>query len=471
MRDPRFDGRFFVAVTSTRIYCRPICTVKTPKFENCRFFESAAIAEAAGFRPCLRCRPELAPGQASVDARSRLVRRAVRLIEEGESEDGGLERLANELQVSTRHLRRTFQSELGVSPVEFAQTQRLLLAKRLLTDTRMSVTDAAFAAGFGSVRRLNALFRARYRLSPSQIRKKPAPDGGALRFEFGFRPPYDWLAFLQFLRMRCVAGLDEVDDGRYRRTVSLKRDGKAHAGWIEIGMSSRKPSLEVLVSESLRSVLPAVLTRVRSLTDVCANPCEIQERLGALAAARPGLRVPGAFDGFEIAMRSILGQQVSIKAARTLLARLVERFGVPQNGGIGGLNRAFPFAEDIAGATYEEVAGLGMPKTRAVSVVEMAKAVASGFVNLNPCTDVEECMRNMRTLPGIGEWTAQYVAMRALNWPDAFPHTDLVLMQALGERNPRKVLALAEGWRPWRAYAVMHLWMGSFESATLSRSA
>jgi AraC family transcriptional regulator of adaptative response / DNA-3-methyladenine glycosylase II len=415
----------------------------------------------------------LAPGNASVDARGRLARSAVQLIEEGVFQAGGLAEIAEQLDVTPRHLRRTFQSELGVSPVEFAQTQRLLLAKQLLTDTRMPVTEVAFSAGFGSLRRLNALFHERYRLSPRQLRKNPKRDvrEDALRFELSFRPPYDWAGFVHFLEMRCIRCVDEVDGARYRRIVRLTRDGKTHSGWIEIGLNDGKASLEVFVSNSLKKVLPAVLARVKNLTDVCCNPAEINERLGILSAANPGLRVPGTFDGFEIAVRAILGQQVSVKAARTLLGRFVERFGANQLCGVGGLTNAFPLAEEIATLPYAEVAELGMPETRAVSVVEMAKAVANGFVSLSPGVDVEDATEKMRSLPGIGDWTAQYIAMRALGWPDAFPHTDLGVMRAMGERNPRRVLAAAECWRPWRAYAVLHLWNGGNCNGSVSRSA
>ena len=472
-RDARFDGRFFVGVKTTGIYCRPVCTVKPPKFENCVFFANAAAAEVSGFRPCLRCRPELAPGNASVDARGRLARSAVQLIEEGVFQMGGLATIAEQLSVTPRHLRRIFQSELGVSPVEFAQTQRLLLAKQLLTDTRMPVTDVAFAAGFGSLRRLHTLFRERYRLSPKQLRKGAKRDvrEDVLRFELGFRPPYDWPSFLRFLQMRCIAGVDEVDGERYRRTVRVARDGEIHSGWIEIAPNGTKASLEVFVANTLKKVLPAVLARVKNLTDVCCNPGEINERLGNLSAPNPGLRVPGTFDGFEIAVRAIFGQQVSLKGACTLLGRLVERFGTKQDCGVGRLTMAFPLAGEIAALSYAEVAGLGMPQTRAVSVVEMAKAVAQGFVSLTPAADIEATLDKLRSLPGIGEWTAQYIAMRALGWPDAFPHTDLVLMREMGESNPRRVLAAAERWRPWRSYALLHIWNGAATHELISRSA
>ncbi|HZW72037.1 MAG TPA: AlkA N-terminal domain-containing protein, partial [Caldimonas sp.] len=297
-RDARFDGRFFVAVSSTRIYCRPICTVKPPKRENCRFFASAAAAESSGYRPCLRCRPELAPGNASVDATTRLAQAAATMLEDRTQDEEGLATVAARLGVTDRHLRRAFGAEFGVSPVEFAQTQRLLLAKRLLTDTALPVTEVAFASGFGSVRRFNALFRQRYRLKPGQLRGQrqngePATD--ALQFELSFRPPFDWPAVSAFLGARAIAGVESLENGRYRRTVRIQNDGKEHAGWISVEMSPKKPTLRVAVSASLVKVLSPVLSRVKALMDLACNPAEVARALGALTRPRPGLRVPGAF--------------------------------------------------------------------------------------------------------------------------------------------------------------------------------
>ncbi|HUN69464.1 MAG TPA: AlkA N-terminal domain-containing protein, partial [Burkholderiales bacterium] len=325
--DARFDGRFFVAVSSTRIYCRPVCTVKPPRRENCRFYPSAAAAESAGYRPCLRCRPELAPGNASVDATTRLAQAAASLIEDRTLEGDGLDAVAARLGITDRHLRRAFGAEFGVSPVEFAQTQRLLLAKRLLTDTRMPVTEVAYASGFGSLRRFNALFRQRYRLQPSQLRRHMhhgAPGSAAsdaLHFELSFRPPYDWNAISAFLGARAIAGVEAVEEGVYRRTVRALVDRKEHQGWIEIAMASRKPALRITVSASLAKALPPVLSRVKALMDLACHPADVAQALGALAKGHPGLRVPGAFDGFEVAVRAILGQQVTVTAARTVAGR------------------------------------------------------------------------------------------------------------------------------------------------------
>lgn len=304
-RDARFDGRFFVAVSSTRIYCRPVCTVRPPRRENCRYFPSAAAAEAAGYRPCLRCRPELAPGNATIDAVERTARAAALLIEEGAMNEASVEAAARRLGITDRHLRRVFQVEFGVSPVAFAQTQRLLLAKQLLTDTSLPVTEVAFASGFGSLRRFNTLFRERYRLRPRELRKAslPAADRDALAFELGYRPPYDWPAMAGFLGTRAVAGVESFDGAAYRRTARVASGGKEHCGWIEVAPLEVKRALRVCVSASLGKALPPVLARVKTLMDLSCHPHEVAKALGSLAARRPGVRVPGAFDGFEIADR------------------------------------------------------------------------------------------------------------------------------------------------------------------------
>ena len=321
--DARFDGRFFVGVGTTRIYCRPVCTAKTPLARNCSFFPSAAAAEAQGFRPCLRCRPELAPGYATVDANRRLAQAAAGQIEDGRLEESSLADLAATLGVTDRHLRRVFQQEFGVSPVEYAQTQRLLLAKRLLTDTALPVLDVAMASGFASLRRFNDLFRTRYRMTPGELRKSaPArADAGQLAFDLAYRPPYDWDAMLAFLERRAIAGVESVAGRRYRRTVRLERAGKAHAGWIEVAPSTRKSALRVTASASLAGAVPALLARVKSFLDLGARPDEIASALGPLASAHPGLRLPGAMDGFEVAVRAIVGQQVTVAAATTLAGR------------------------------------------------------------------------------------------------------------------------------------------------------
>ena len=459
-RDARFDGRFFVAVSSTRIYCRPVCTVKPPKRENCRFYPSAAAAETDGYRPCLRCRPELAPGNASVDAISRLAQAAASLMEDRTLDEAGLDSVAAQLGITDRHLRRAFGAEFGVSPVQFAQTQRLLLAKRLLTDTVLPLTEVAYASGFGSVRRFNALFKQRYRLQPGQLRRHATASAAAdvLKFELSFRPPYDWPAVSAFLGARTIAGVESVEGNCYRRTARIAAGGKEHRGWIEVALSQKKPALRVTVSASLAKALPPVLSRVKALMDLGCHPAEVAHALGAMAKRHPGLRVPGAFDGFEVAVRAILGQQVSVAAARTVAGRFAAAFGDPIETPFASLTTVFPTAKSVADLPYGSIAQLGMPGARARTIVALSRAVADGELVLMPNADIEATLAQLRALPGVGEWTAQYIAMRSLAWPDAFPHTDLGVMKALGETDARRVLAAGETWRPWRAYAVMHLW-------------
>ena len=465
--DSRVDGRFFVGVGTTGIYCRPVCTAKTPLARNCRYFPSAAAAEAGGFRPCLRCRPELAPGYAAVDANRRLAQSAAGMIEDGGLEDASLAGVAAALGVTDRHLRRVFQQEFGVSPVDYAQTQRLLLAKRLLTATALPVLDVAMASGFASLRRFNDLFRTRYRMTPGGLRRSaPArADADRMAFDLAYRPPYDWPAMLAFLGRRAVAGVEAVDARRYRRTIRLERAGKSHAGWIEVAASPRKAALRVTASASLAGAVPALLARVKPLLDLACRPDEIAGALGPLAAAHPGLRLPGAVDGFEIAVRAILGQQVTVAAATTIAGRFARAFGEPIDTPHAGLDRLFPPAVRIAAAPPADIAGLGIIATRARAIVALARALDAGALRLDPDAPVDATLAALEAIPGIGPWTAHYIAMRALAWPDAFPHPDVAILKALGETNGRRALATAEAWRPWRSYAVLHLWK-SLESAS-----
>ncbi len=458
--DTRFDGRFFVGVGTTGIYCRPVCTAKTPLERNCTFFPSAAAAEAGGFRPCLRCRPELAPGYASVDANRRLAQAAAGLIEDGRLEDASLAELAATLGVTDRHLRRVFQLEFGVSPVDYAQTQRLLLAKRLLTDTALPVVDVAMASGCASLRRFNDLFRTRYRMTPGGLRRS-APsraDADRMSFDLAYRPPYDWPAMLAFLGRRAIAGVEAVDGRRYRRTVRLARAGKVHVGWIEVAPSARKSALRVTASASLAGAVPVLLARVKSLLDIACRPDEIAATLGPLAEANPGLRLPGAVDGFEVAVRAILGQQVTVAAATTIAGRFARALGEPVDTPHQGVDRLFPPAARVAATPPAQIAALGIIASRARAIVALAHEVQSGALHLEPSAPVEETLAALERLPGIGPWTAQYIAMRALAWPDAFPHPDVAVLKAMRETNGRKALGHAEAWRPWRSYAVLHLW-------------
>jgi len=460
-RDARFDGRFFVGITSTRIYCRPVCGARPSRRENQRYFASAAAAEGAGFRPCLLCRPELAPGLALVDASRQLARAAASLIDDGLANEGGIDAVARRLGVTDRHLRRVFEAEYGVTPVAYAQTARLLLAKRLLTDTRMPVTEVALAAGFGSLRRFNTLFAGRYRLQPTALRRT-APRPSAVdfhRFVLATRPPFDYARLLAFFAARALDGVEQVQGRRLRRTLAVGgADGRPLAGWIEVRPAARGPGIEARIDARLTPALPRVLAACKAAFDLDCQPEAVAGHLGELAASRPGLRLPGAFDGFEAAVRTIIGQQVSVKAARTLARRLAERFGTPIETPFADVTTLFPDAARLADSAPAEVASLGIIAARARAVVALARAVVDAQVVLAPGVDVDGTIDRLRRLPGIGEWTAQAIAMRSLHWPDAFPAGDAGLTRALMQRQASQARRIAEKWRPWRAYAVMHLW-------------
>ncbi|MGC9967238.1 MAG: AlkA N-terminal domain-containing protein [Syntrophobacteraceae bacterium] len=459
-RDARFDGCFFAGVATTGIYCRPVCPVKTPRRQSCSFFPSAAAAESAGFRPCLRCRPELAPGNSSIEANTRLAHRAASLIEDGILEELRLSGLADRLGVTDRHLRRVFRTELGASPIRFAQTQRLLLAKRLLTDTSLSITDVAIASGFSSLRRFNALMKEHYRMSPTSLRRKAGDSEGsdAITLQLGYRPPLAWEELIAFLGTRAIEAVESIAEGRYRRSVGVEAGGRLHCGWIEVFLNHRRPVLVVRMDGALVRVIPQILVGVKRLFDLSAHPIEIASVLGVLAQDRPGLRVPGAFDGFETAVRAILGQQITVKAASTVAGRFAEALGERVQTPFQEIRHLFPRPRRIAECSVSKIAELGIVSQRAKSIIALARAVADGALCLEPGGDVEETLKALMNLPGVGVWTAQYVAMRALAWPDAFPHTDYGVMKAMKETSPAKVLAAAEKWRPWRAYAAMHLW-------------
>ncbi|HZZ94115.1 MAG TPA: DNA-3-methyladenine glycosylase 2 [Usitatibacter sp.] len=457
--DARFDGRFFVGVGSTRIYCRPVCTARTPLKRNCRFFPSAAAAESEGFRPCLRCRPELAPGFSTIDAQRRLAQAAASRIEDGSLADSGLDELASRLGVTSRHLRRVFSEEFGVAPIEYAQTQRLLLAKRLLTDTRMPVIDVAFASGFASLRRFNDAFRARYRMTPGELRRDAGGErpSDRLAFDLAYRPPYDWESMLAFLERRAIPGVEQVHRNAYRRTVRVA-GRKAVTGWIEVSPSRRRSALRVLASASLAPAIPPLLARVKHLFDLSSDPAEIDAALGAVAAGHPGLRLPGAVDGFEMAVRAILGQQVTVRAATVIAGRVARAFGEPIATPFDSLTHLFPTPARLAACEAADIASQGVIASRARSIVALARALEAGGLKLECSEPVERTLEALALLPGVGPWTAQYIAMRALAWPDAFPHPDVAVLKALGETRGAKALERAEAWRPWRSYAVLHLW-------------
>jgi AraC family transcriptional regulator of adaptative response / DNA-3-methyladenine glycosylase II len=462
-RDSRFDGLFFVGVTSTHIYCRPVCTARVPRRENCRFFDNAALAERGGFRPCLRCRPELAPGLAPLDAPRRTARAAAARIEAGALNNGGsLEQLADGLGLSSRQLRRSVRQEFGVSPIELAQTQRLLLAKQLLTESNLPIIDVAFSSGFDSLRRFNALFQSHYRITPSRMRRaaRPAATNDSIRLTLAYRPPLAWRSLLRFLAGRATAGAEVVRDNAYLRTAAIG----AHRGWIKVEPMGNKPALAVELATSLLPALPEVLARLKNLFDLSARPDVIADqlstdyRLAGVIGRYPGLRVPGAFDGFELAIRAILGQRVSVRAASTLSGRLAAKFGETIETPYPGLDRLTPAPAQLEGAARSELRALGIVPGRVAAILALAGAAHRREIRLEPGPNPDAIASALLALPGIGDWTAQYIAMRALRWPDAFPTGDLILLRASGESSTRLLKTTADSWRPWRAYAAMYLW-------------
>lgn len=479
-RDARFDGRLFTGVKTTGIYCRPVCPARTPKRENVRFFPTAAAAQEAGFRPCLRCRPETSPDLAAWRGASNTVTRALRLIEAGALDEADVEGLADRLGVGERQLRRLFRQHLGASPVAVAQTRRVLLAKQLIQETRLPMAEVAMAAGFGSVRRFNETFQQLYDRPPAALRRlggkeAAAGAGEVVRLMLPYQAPYDWDAMLSFLALRAIPGVEEVERGRYARTIGLGDD---------VGVLIVEPEAKSRLSIAIRfpkiSALPNIIARVRRVFDLAAEPVAIAAHLSRdatlepLVAKRPGLRVPGAWDGFELAIRAILGQQITVGAARGLAGKLVAAYGaaLPASLASEGLTHVFPTPAQLADANF---ATLGMPRARAAALSAMTRAVAADPMIFGPKRSLDEAISTLRDLPGVGEWTAQYIAMRELREPDAFPAADIGLMRALtddvGRRpNPAELLARAEAWRPWRAYAALHLWSSEPQSKPIKET-
>lgn len=469
-KDTRFDGRFFVGVSSTGIYCRPVCRAKLPKAENCTFYASASAAEQAGYRPCLLCRPEFAPGNAPVDAVTSLARRAAGLLEADCGSEQSIEKLARRLGCSSRHLRRAFTAEYNVSPVQYLQTCRLLLAKSLLTDTNLPVINVAMAAGFSSLRRFNALLKKQYGLAPTAMRKQTVANSSQdtnVTLTLCYRPPYQWKQILDFLARRTIAGVEKVIDNEYFRTVRLDvGNGQSVYGWIKVGHRPEKNALAVTVSSTLLPVLSQVLDRVRHLFDLCCDPEVIAETLVVMDNVRrglyvPGIRLPGCFDTFEMTVRAALGQQITVKAAGTLATRLAQAYGTPVDTGIKELTHVFPSPEAILsldGPIADHLGPLGVSGAKANTILGLAKMLRDGGMALRFCAEPQAELETLMKIPGIGEWTVQYIAMRVIGWPDAFPHTDYGVKKVLSPRTSGEIFMLAESWRPWRSYAAINLW-------------
>ncbi len=481
-RDPRFDGRFFVAVTTTGIYCRPVCPAPSAKSANVLYYPTAAAAAEAGFRPCLRCRPEAAPGTPAWLGTSAVVRRALRLIQEGALDESSIDEFATRVGIGPRHLHRLFVRHIGASPIAVAQTRRLHFAKRLLDLTGLSMTEIALAAGFGSLRRFNDAFRKAYARPPREIRRRyetddrpsSAPSAGTVRglasdeivLRLAYRPPYDWRFVSDFLAARAIPGVERVDDRGYARTLAL---ANGHAT-IRVHPLPSRNELELSVRGAPAAALFQISVAARRVFDLAADPAltahafKADPILGPLARRRPGLRIPGVWDPFECAVRAVLGQQVSVAAGRTLAARLVERVGRVVADGREELTRVFPSPEALARADLD---GIGVTGARIAAIRTLACAVSERQLDFSAPAD--EVTAALVALPGIGAWTAQYIALRALGEPDAFPAADIVLrrMAAVGGKSltPRALGEQAEAWRPWRSYAVMHLWRAAGEHA------
>jgi AraC family transcriptional regulator, regulatory protein of adaptative response / DNA-3-methyladenine glycosylase II len=470
-RDPRFDGLIYVGVKSTGIYCRPVCPARTAKYENCTFYASAAAAQEAGYRPCLRCRPETAPEMASWRGTSNTVSRALAFIEDGALDGDGksVDALAERLGIGERQLRRLFLQHLGASPIAVAQTRRVLFAKHLLHETQMPMTEVALAAGFNSLRRFNEVFHQLFHRPPSALRRKTAanrPQAEAgITLHVRYRPPYDWESMLGFLKARTIPGVEVVENGCYRRTVAIG----GSVGSVVVSHLAKKNSLRVTIHFPNVQSLPAIVSRVRRVFDVGADIETIDThlahdaRLAPWIAKRPGLRAPGGWDGFELAVRAVLGQQVSVAAARRLAGQLAALHGEPVPEGVAnhpGLTHAFPTAKRLASI---EAIGVGMPAARSRALQALAKAAANDPNLFRPLGSMEEAIARLRAIPGIGEWTAQYITLRAIREMDAFPASDIGLLRGAAKvdgaaATPASLLHRAESWRPWRAYAAQHLW-------------
>jgi AraC family transcriptional regulator, regulatory protein of adaptative response / DNA-3-methyladenine glycosylase II len=472
-RDPRFDGKFFIGVIGSRVYCRSICPAPTAKEKNVRYFPTAAAAAEAGFRPCLRCRPECSPGTPAWLGTPNTVARALRLIAEGGLEDGGVESLAERLGVGSRHLRRLFIQHLGATPSAVAQTRRLHFAKKLIDETTLPMAEVAIASGFGCVRRFNAAIQRVYKRTPTQIRRLARQAGLPVENQYLFclryRPPYHWEGMLQFLRPRAIPGVEWIENGRYWRAIAVNGE----SGYVEVSHEPEKHALALRVQFGDPRSLFFIVERIRAMFDLNADwsaiapTLQVDPVLAKQVAAAPGLRVPGCWSGFELGVRAILGQQITVKGATTLAGELVRRRGKTFPGP-GELTHVFPTPEVLAQA---DLGSLGMPKARAETIRSFARAVSDGRIHFEGSAALEEFLASLRTIPGIGSWTAQYIAMRVLGEPDAYPSGDLGLLHALGVNNSAELEHRFATWRPWRAYATMYLWNSLSQTQRENKSA
>ncbi|PPE68862.1 helix-turn-helix domain-containing protein [Caldimonas thermodepolymerans] len=464
-RDARFDGMLFVGVTSTGVYCRPICRVRTPRRENCRFFASAAQAEAARFRPCLKCRPEIAPGRTEpwtvMDASRTLAQQAAHWLDQHAASGGkaSVETLARTLGITDRHLRRIFVAEHGVTPLQYLLTRRLLLAKQLLTDTDLPVTQVALAAGFTSLRRFNAAFVERYRLNPSTLRRRSGPrasSADALTLHLAFREPYDRGAMLRFLSQRAIPGVESVGDTTIRRSLRLRCDDRELHGWLQVQFVAQRPLVRVDLAPQFAPASATLIRAVRRWLDLDAVPDAIDLALRDLPGS--GIRLPGALDAFELAVRAVLGQQVTVAAARTLATRLAQAWGEPvATPWAAEVSRLFPAARQLAALQPADLGALGIVRQRAAAIIALARQWDALQARLHAGEPASALIAALEAVPGIGPWTAHYIAMRALAWPDAFPPGDVAVLKAMN-CSAREAEARAQAWRPWRSYAVLRLW-------------
>jgi AraC family transcriptional regulator of adaptative response / DNA-3-methyladenine glycosylase II len=465
-RDARFDGKFFIGVKGSGVYCRPICPAPTAKEKNVRYFSTAAAAAEAGFRPCLRCRPEASPATPAWCGTSNTVSRALRLIGETGLEDGGVEALAERLGIGSRHLRRLFLKHLGATPTAVAHTRRLHFAKKLIDETNLPMSQVAVASGFGCVRRFNAAIQKTYKRTPTRIRRLVRPAASQPENEYlfllRFRPPYHWNGMLAFLAKRAIPGVEAVEQGTYRRSISFS----GRHGYFEVSLAERMDALAVRIQFPDPCSLFFIVERIRAMFDLGADWVDIARTLKSDPAltervrSAPGLRVPGCWDGFELATRAIVGQVISVASATAIAGRIAKKFGKTFTNA-GKLTHLFPTPEVLASA---DLSSVGLTKARAETIRTLARAVCDGRIRFEGIVATDDFLGRLCEISGIGTWTAQYVAMRSLGEPDAFPAGDLGLLRALNLTSSRELERRSEAWRPWRAYATMYLWNGFSQS-------